>query len=459
MKGFVPTPIALVDEMVASLFDERQPRPTDRLLDPGCGEGQFIDGVLRYCAARGINTPAIVGVELEPQRARNARVRFRDDKSVTIVTGDFLAETYGSFDFVVGNPPYVSILGLDPEERASYRERFNVARGRFDLYALFFEHSLRQLAPGGRLVFVTPEKFTYVEGAAPLRALLLQHGVRALQFVREDVFPGRVAYPLVTTVGPMTECAETRIVMRDGRVSTARLLDARSWRGAIDGYQGIQSRLTLGDVTRRISCGVATGADSVFVREAATLPAALHAFAYKTISGRQIGAGGRFAVESVMLAPYDERGVLLSEARLGGLRDYLASRSVRTALAQRSCAKRKPWYAFHDSFPVADLLRPKILCKDISERPVFVADGTGEIVPRHSVYYIVPNEPDHLFPLLDYLNSTAATDWLMANCQRAANGFVRVQSHVLKRLPVPAGLLPSHGDVSVKSEGYELALA
>ena len=41
-----------------------------------------------------------------------------------------------------------------------------------------------------------------------------------------------------------------------------------------------------------------------------------------------------------------------------------------------------------------------------------------------------------LEPLCEYLNGKEARDWLVENCQRAANGFIRTQSNVLKRLPV-----------------------
>jgi hypothetical protein len=102
---------------------------------------------------------------------------------------------------------------------------------------------------------------------------------------------------------------------------------------------------------------------------------------------------------------------------------------------------RKPWYAFHENPPLIDLLRPKILCKDIGPRPAFVLDPIGAIVPRHSVYYIVPGDSTDIMALLDYLNSETASGWLEKHCQRAANGFVRLQSSVLKRLPVPGGVL------------------
>lgn len=62
-------------------------------------------------------------------------------------------------------------------------------------------------------------------------------------------------------------------------------------------------------------------------------------------------------------------------------------------------------------------------------------------MPRHSVYYLVPNDPSRLQELCDYLNSDEVAAYLTAHCQRAANGFLRVQSHVLKQVPLPAELV------------------
>jgi hypothetical protein len=84
-----------------------------------------------------------------------------------------------------------------------------------------------------------------------------------------------------------------------------------------------------------------------------------------------------------------------------------------------------------------DILRPKILCKDIGKTPHFWIDRSGEIVPRHSVYYIVPRESAAIDVIADYLRSPPAHEWLRRNCQRASKGFLRLQSHVLQRLPVP----------------------
>jgi adenine-specific DNA-methyltransferase len=165
MKGFVPTPRETVDTMVELLFRPRAPGPGNTVLDPGCGTGEFIDGVLRWCERRGIALPRITGVESDPRHLPVLRAKYERQRAVRVEHADFLADDHTKYDFVVGNPPYVPITALSENEKAGYRARYATARGRFDLYLLFFEKALRSLAPGGRLVFITPEKYLYVETA------------------------------------------------------------------------------------------------------------------------------------------------------------------------------------------------------------------------------------------------------------------------------------------------------
>lgn len=444
--------------MVEKLFAERLPGEFSRVLDPGCGNGEFIAGIVRFCERRALPVPEIVGVELDVGRAHAAAAQFAHEPRVTIRQTDFLRPSNESFDFIVGNPPYVSILALDDKERQAYRSAYQTAAGRFDLYVLFFEQALRVLAPGGRIVFITPEKFAYVETAAPLRALLRTECVEELHFIAEDTFGDRVTYPLITTVTHSEARGPTRVVHRDGRVSQAELNTAASWMPLIKGFVADASGVTLADVSLRISCGVATGADSAFVLPTEQVPRDLRAFAYPTLSGRQITPTRSLDRRSSILAPYDGAGVLLPEARLGALGRFLQEPERLKQLTARTCVARKPWYAYHDSLPLPEMLRPKLLCKDITESPFFVVDTEGSIVPRHSVYYVVPANSDDLEPLAEYLNSEPAVEWLRAHCQRAAGGFLRMQSHVLKRLPLPASFAPRPIIAQDKDANIELEL-
>lgn len=446
MKGFVETPPFVIDFMVEELFREKAPTNGSRLLDPGCGNGAFIDGVIRWCERKAASLPNILGVELDPDRAQSLRQRFREEKKVAIREADFLTSAFSDFDYVIGNPPYVAITSLNSNEKATYRERFAGATGRFDLYLLFFEQAVRALAREGRLVFITPEKFLYVSTAAPLRRLLASFSVDRLHLVDEDTFEGLVTYPLISEISASSPTAATKVTFRDGTTRTVRLpANGESWLDSMSARSDDPFGPTLRDVAERVSCGVATGADSVFVMPTAKVPPDLMPFAYPTLSGRQISKDTEPVSTDRLLVPYLLDGALIPEEKLGTLRDYLELPANKDKLVARTCADRKPWYAYHESPVPALICRPKILCKDIGADPFFVLDKRGALLPRHSVYYIIPSDPTILEALFEYLNSDFAKQWLRDHCQRAAKGFVRLQSHVLKELPIPEELSAGSG--------------
>jgi hypothetical protein len=288
------------------------------------------------------------------------------------------------------------------------------------------------------MVFITPEKYLYVEAARPLRALLSRFHVEEIRLLKEDTFPDLVTYPTITALRH-TLSGTTKVVRRDARVTTIRLpCDERSWLPAIEGSDAEMPMARLADVCIRISCGVATGADAVFVHAAHGLDPALRRFAHPTIAGRQLPPSrGDLPRETFMLVPYDLDGRLLPWRDMGALGHYLRRDEIRRTLSGRTCARRKLWYAFHETPALREILRPKILCKDICERPQFWIDRSGQFVPRHSVYYLVPKYPAALDIIADYLNSPAANRWLSQNCQRASKAFLRLQSRVLQRMPLP----------------------
>ncbi|MGH7583422.1 MAG: Eco57I restriction-modification methylase domain-containing protein [Gemmatimonadales bacterium] len=442
MKGFVPTPAPLVDRMVEKLFHRRPPVAGSSLLDPGCGAGAFVEGIIRWCRRTDAPLPRITAIDSDPARVAEARANVGHVEGVTVIQRDFLADPWARFDYIIGNPPYVPITDLTTVERARYRARFACASGRFDLYLLFFEQALNMLAPDGRIVLVTPEKFLYVQTAAPLRRRLAQAGLEEIEFVAEETFPGLVTYPAVTTVGARRIDEPVRILSREGKRRSVHLdPSGGSWMPAASGHADASANGTIADLFARISCGVATGADGVFVVPDELITPEPREFAYPTLSGRELTPGSAFQSRRQMLIPYDSNGQLLPESRLGALGAYLRNPARRRRLIGRTCVARKPWYAFHETPPMEDIRRPKILCKDIASTPVFVVDGEGAIVPRHSLYYLVPNDSSEIDDLCEYLNSAGVSRFLRAHCQRAANDYLRVQSHVLKRVPLPEGIV------------------
>jgi adenine-specific DNA-methyltransferase len=446
----ISTPAPVVDLMVNKLFLRRRPTASDILVDPGSGRGAFIQGVVRYCRRNSLRPPHIVGVELDFESYKSARRRFAHLPFVELMNEDYL-DCRIPANFIIGNPPYVPITQLNRSYKAHKRDSYETAVSRFDLYLLFFERSLDNLKVNGRLCLITPEKFEYIRTAAPLRRMLARYSVEEIHHVDEDTFSGFVTYPVITTLEYRMHTTDqlTVVRFRDGHEGKVRLpSDGTAWNCAMYPVPPIDNAgVILADVCKRISAGVATGADDVFVLPRSQLPSNLRKFSFPTLSGRQLALG--MAVDAnrtddVILIPYDSEGQLLPEKELGELQKYLRRHKKR--LEQRSCLDRRKrrgirnWYRFHESIPLRDITQPKILCKDIAAEPTFVADVSGKIVPRHSLYYLLPSENVDLAELLAFLRSRLAREWLKANCQRAANSFCRFQSQTMRLLPVPATL-------------------
>src|SRR5882724_11871669 len=67
VKGFVPTPPAVIDAMLAKLFSGGPPPPNSSVLDPGCGTGAFIEGLMRWSRRHKTPLPNVVGIESDPR--------------------------------------------------------------------------------------------------------------------------------------------------------------------------------------------------------------------------------------------------------------------------------------------------------------------------------------------------------------------------------------------------------
>ncbi len=446
MKGHVPTPDQLAEKIVRRLFDDDSPTAGDRILYPGVGDGPFAAAVDRVCEAEGWEPPQGLGVDTNP--AHLQRARERGLTAVEFREQDFLAtemlET-DSFEYIVGNPPYVPIEGLDEAEKKRYRANFTTASGRFDLYLLFFERALDLLEPGGVLSFITPEKFEYVDTAAPLRRLLTNEDlhVEEIEHVDPDSFSGLITYPSITTVRCVDdggEQHETRVTLRDGtRHMTVFPGDGESWASNVRGanLEDMETGATLGDVTERISPGVATGADKMFVLDADSVPDEIdEKWVYPTVGGRQLEEFDGPYTDSVFVCPYKPAGDLADEDELGDFLSWLSDRRER--LEDRSCVKKgKTWYGWHENPPMDDILQQKVVFHDIAKEPQFWPEPKGTVLPKHSVYYAIPKDEVSIDDLVEYLNSPEARMWMEANCQKAHNGYYRLQSRVLTDLPVP----------------------
>jgi methylase of polypeptide subunit release factors len=128
-----------------------------RCLDIGCGSGA---GAI--VTARHLHHPHWLLTDINPEAMRLSVINARfADIEIETRLGDVMADSEGSFDLVICNPPYLA----DPEQR-SYRHGGG-ALGR-DLSLRIATEASARLKPGGRLLLYTG--VAIVDGEDPLHA-------------------------------------------------------------------------------------------------------------------------------------------------------------------------------------------------------------------------------------------------------------------------------------------------
>jgi hypothetical protein len=111
-----------------------------------------------------------------------------------------VVKNYMTYDYVVGNPPYVNIKNQPDEQKKILKKLYDSAVGQFDLYCPFYERGLEWLdGDGSRLGYITPNQFMTTEYASNLRQIMLDscQVEQVYDFRDSGVFEDATNYPAI----------------------------------------------------------------------------------------------------------------------------------------------------------------------------------------------------------------------------------------------------------------------
>lgn len=171
------------DEVASSLVSWVLRRSDDTLLDPACGDGQF----LKHAA----NT---TGIDLDPVNCAASRIVA---PSARVHEADFFTwaeDTSERFDCVAGNPPFIRYQEFNGDTRRRAL-RLAIRMGAHfskltSSWAPFIVVAAGLLKPGGRLAFVVPAEVGHATYAPELLEVLCRRfGVVHVIALRDKLFP------------------------------------------------------------------------------------------------------------------------------------------------------------------------------------------------------------------------------------------------------------------------------
>ena len=165
-----------------------------RILENSCGEGNILCNIVeRYINdsfSRGIESEKvkvglqrdIIAYEIDIEKICVCKKRLDviclkygiTDVNWAIRHMDYLTSNSESFDYVVGNPPYITYHDMTEMQRDYLRSEFRSCRkGRFDYCYAFIEKSLESLAQKGVLAYLIPYSVLRNQFADNIRSQIL----------------------------------------------------------------------------------------------------------------------------------------------------------------------------------------------------------------------------------------------------------------------------------------------
>lgn len=381
--------------------------------------------------------------------------------------GDFLLyEDQESFDYVIGNPPYVRQELIPDVLIAEYRSRYKTIYDRADLYIPFIENSLRLLAKGGTLGFICSDRWMKNRYGGPLRQMISQefHLKIYVDMVDTDAFHSDViAYPAITII-TREKSSKTRIAHKP-QINQEALSSLAQ--------QFSQNKLSAGGGTIKEICGVASGPEPWIFESSdqlALMRRLEREFPTLEEAGCKVGIGVATGADKAFIGPFDQLdvepdrklplvmtqdilegsvnwrgfGVINPFSEEGGLVDldsypklkrYLEDRKEQ--IAGRHVAKKSParWYRTIDRIYPNLALEEKLLIPDIKGDAHIVYEQ-GRLYPHHNLYYITAVDWD-LRALQSILLSGIARLFVSIYSTRMRGGYFRFQAQYLRRIRVP----------------------
>ncbi len=213
VNGAFFTPTYVVDFIIK----ETSPKNNDKCLDPSCGCGAFLIGLVEYYqktfkkSVKEIIKENIYGSDILNYNVKRSKIilslfgllnnEIIEESDFNIYNQDSLkADWKNEFEIIVGNPPYVKFQDLSDDNRLYLIDNWkSIENGTFNLYFAFFELGYKLLTKNGKLGYITPNNYFTSLSALSLRQYFLQNKcvTRIVDFRHKKVFDAQT-YTAIT---------------------------------------------------------------------------------------------------------------------------------------------------------------------------------------------------------------------------------------------------------------------
>ena len=181
-----------------------------KIIENSCGDGSILLEVVRRYIVNGLKNKLnideiklgletnIFGYEIEQAKIDKCHENLISVASTFGIENvqwqlfccDYLKVKHiNQFDFVVGNPPYISYRNLNLEEREYIRENYETcSHGKFDIYYAFLEAGIKSMNNNGKMVYLVPSNMFKCTFGKQIRELVKLNLTDIYDYKTEKIF-------------------------------------------------------------------------------------------------------------------------------------------------------------------------------------------------------------------------------------------------------------------------------
>ncbi len=223
-NGIVFTPKYIADYISDSVI--KNVNIQTRVIDPSCGCGIFLISAIE-CIQRQTNLSltdiinnCIYGIDVDNVNTRRCKLilhvytllngESNKNLSPHLICSDSLkikwsnAFSVPSFNYIIGNPPYVNPHDMSKDTTSFLKKTFTTTqKGVYNIFYAFIEHALEFLHSKGNLSYIVPNNFLTIKAAEGLRKLLTTKNYleRIIDFADNMVFKPVRTYNCIIQLG------------------------------------------------------------------------------------------------------------------------------------------------------------------------------------------------------------------------------------------------------------------
>ncbi len=298
-----------------------------------------------------------------------------------------------SFDYVIGNPPYISYSNLTKDLREKTRKNFiSCYDGKFDYSYAFIEKGLKQLKSHGKMVIISPSNMFKTVFAKNLREFIKCDLTQIIDCSSLNIFHKVLTYPSITVYekGSNSNVVIYRKLQKQGD-NIEKILEKINLQDKWDFTDYKQDgKRRFGDMFQ-VGNSVATLANKVFILNIDSNGKMKIDIEEEVLRTTKSPRSEQYGIKQKIIFPYYYENGFVKKYSYNEMKNkfpkalnYLESN--REVLEKRDADKSAEWFHYGRSQALSHLSCDKLLMSSIITRTVIIYKLNEKDIPYSGIF-------------------------------------------------------------------------